>query len=47
MLQSILIEYGVINENGRLTPYTPIFADEEAPAKEAPKKVGRPKKVSE
>ena len=46
MLQSILIEYGVINENGRLTPYTPTFADEEAPAKEAPKKAGRPKKVS-
>lgn len=47
MLQSILIEYGVINENGRLTPYTPTFVDEEAPAKEAPKKAGRPKKVSE
>ena len=41
-VQGILVEYGVINENGRLTPYTPTFADEEAP-----KKVGRPKKVSE
>lgn len=42
VVQDILTEYGVINENGRLTPYTPTFADEEAP-----KKAGRPKKVSE
>ena len=46
-VQAILVEYGVINESGRLTPYTPTFADEEAPAKETPKKAGRPKKVSE
>lgn len=45
-VQGILVEYGVINENGRLTPYTPTFADEEVPVKEAPKKAGRPKKVS-
>lgn len=38
MLQSILIEYGVINENGRLTPYTPTYVEE------TPKKG---KKVSE
>lgn len=47
VVQDILIEYDVINENGRLTPYTPTFVDEEAPVKEAPKKAGRPKKVSE
>lgn len=38
MVQSILIEYGVINENGRLTPYTPTYVEE------TPKKS---KKVSE
>ena len=43
----VLHNYGIIDDNGKLTPYTPTFADEEAPVKEAPKKVGRPKKVSE
>lgn len=47
VVQGMLVEYGVINENGRLTPYTPTFVNEEAPVKEAPKKAGRPKKVSE
>ena len=45
-VQAILVEYGVINENGRLTSYNPTFVNEEAPVKEAPKKAGRPKKVS-
>lgn len=43
----VLHNYGIIDDNGRLTTYTPTFVDKEAPAKEAPKKVGRPKKVSE
>lgn len=43
----VLHNYGIIDDKGRLTPYTPTFTDEEAPVKEAPKKVGRPKKVSE
>ncbi len=43
----VLHNYGIIDENNKLTPYTPTFVDEEAPVKEAPKKVGRPKKVSE
>jgi len=47
VVQDILTEYGVINENGRLTPYAPTFADEEVSVEEAPKKAGRPKKVSE
>lgn len=38
----ILHNYGIVDDNGKLAPYTPTFAD-----KEAPKKVGRPKKVSE
>jgi len=38
----VLHNYGIIDDNGKLTPYTPTFTDEEAP-----KKVGRPKKVSE
>lgn len=42
----VLHNYGIIDDNGKLTPYTPTFTDEEAPVKEAPKKVGRPKKVS-
>lgn len=42
----VLHNYGIIDDNGKLTPYTPTFADEEAPVKEAPKKAGRPKKVS-
>lgn len=42
----VLHNYGIIDDNGRLTPYIPTFTDEEAPVKEAPKKAGRPKKVS-
>lgn len=42
----VLHNYGIIDDNGKLTPYNPTFVDEEAPVKEAPKKVGRPKKVS-
>lgn len=37
----VLHNYGIIDENYKLTPYTPTFVEE------APKKVGRPKKVSE
>ena len=43
----VLHNYGIIDDNGKLTPYNPTFVDEEAPVKEAPKKAGRPKKVSE
>ena len=42
----VLHNYGIIDDNGKLTPYNPTFVDEEAPVKEAPKKAGRPKKVS-
>lgn len=42
----VLHNYDIIDDNGRLTPYIPTFTDEEAPVKEAPKKAGRPKKVS-
>lgn len=38
----VLHNYGIIDENNKLTPYTPTFV-----GKEAPKKAGRPKKVSE
>ena len=38
----VLHNYGIIDENYKLTPYTPTFV-----GKEAPKKAGRPKKVSE
>lgn len=38
----VLRNYGIIDENNKLTPYTPTFV-----GKEAPKKAGRPKKVSE
>lgn len=37
----VLHNYGIVDDNGKLAPYTPTFAD-----KEAPKKAGRPKKVS-
>lgn len=37
----VLHNYGIIDENYKLTPYTPTFV-----GKEAPKKAGRPKKVS-
>lgn len=43
----VLHNYGIIDDNGKLTPYNPTFVDEEAPVKEASKKAGRPKKVSE
>lgn len=38
----VLHNYSIVDDNGKLTPYTPTFV-----GKEAPKKVGRPKKVSE
>lgn len=38
----VLRNYGIIDENNKLTPYAPTFV-----GKEAPKKAGRPKKVSE
>ena len=37
----VLHNYGIIDENYKLTPYSPTFVEE------APKKAGRPKKVSE
>lgn len=38
----VLHNYGIIDDNYKLTPYAPTFVNGEAP-----KKVGRPKKVSE
>lgn len=38
----VLYNYGIVDDANKLTPYTPTFV-----GKEAPKKAGRPKKVSE